>query len=87
MIKAFISMFNNFSNQIAAPLDCTSIPKVDYDNFRLTGFKPELPLTQIHNVRGPARVGPTPAENFERGIKKDKDQYPEYNDEKNWYNF
>jgi hypothetical protein len=31
--------------------------------------------------------GPTPAESFECGIKKDKEQYPEFTDEKNWYNF
>jgi hypothetical protein len=44
-------------------------------------------LTHIHNVHGPLPTGPTPAESFERRIKKDKDLYPKFTDEKNWYNF
>jgi hypothetical protein len=87
MIKAFILMFNNFCRQRLGILDCTSISKDDFDSWRLFGYKPNVSLTHIHNVHGPLRTGPTPAENFECGIKKDKDQYPEFNNEKNWYNF
>jgi hypothetical protein len=87
MIKAFISMFNSFCNQRSGVLDCTWILKEDFDNWHLLGFKPNVPLTHIHNVQCPLRTGPTPVESFERRIKKDKDQYPEFTDEKNWYNF
>jgi hypothetical protein len=31
MIKAFISMFNNYCNQQSGVLDCTSILKEDFD--------------------------------------------------------
>jgi hypothetical protein len=61
--------------------------KEDFNSWRLLGYKPNVPLTNIHNVHGPLCTGPTPAESFERGIKKDKDQCPEFTDEKNWYNF
>jgi hypothetical protein len=91
MIKAFISMFNNYSNQRAGGgsgiLDCTSILKEDFDSWRLLGYKPNFSLTHLHTIHGTQRTGPTPAENFEHGIKKHKEQYPEFNDEKNWYNF
>jgi hypothetical protein len=55
----------------------------------MLGFKPNVPLTHIvHTPHAPTLTGPTPAESFERGIKKkDKGQYPEFTDEKNWYNF
>jgi Reverse transcriptase (RNA-dependent DNA polymerase) len=36
---------------------------------------------------GIVRHGPTPAQLFERGIKKDKDHYNEFKDEKHWDNF
>jgi hypothetical protein len=87
MLKAFISMFNSYCSQRSAILDCTSILKDDFDSWHLLGYKPNVPLTHVRNIHGPLRTGPTPAENFERGIKKDKDQYPKFNDEKNWYNF
>jgi hypothetical protein len=71
MIKAFIAMFNNYSNQRSGILDCTSVLRDDFDSWRLLGFKPNVPLTHIvHNVNAIARTGPTPAESFERGIKK-----------------
>jgi hypothetical protein len=88
MIRAFIAMFNNFSNQRSGILDCMSVLRDDFDSWRLLGFRPNVPLTHIHhNVHALARTGPTTAESFERGIKKDKEQYPEFTDEKNWYNF
>jgi hypothetical protein len=87
MINAFILMFNNFSNQRSGILDCTSVLKDDFDDWRLLGYKPNVPLNHIHNVHGPLCTGPTPTESFECGIKKDKDQYPEFTNEKNWYNF
>jgi hypothetical protein len=88
MIRAFISMFNNFSNQHSGILDCTTVLRDDFDTWRLLGFKPNVPLTHIvYNAHASAQTGPTPAESFERGIKKDKEQYPEFTNEKNWYNF
>jgi hypothetical protein len=87
MLKGFISMFNSYCKQFSAILDCTSILKDDFDSWHLLGNKHNIPLTHIHNVDGPLRTGPTPAENFEHGIKRDKDQYPEFTDKKNWYNF
>jgi hypothetical protein len=88
MIKAFILMFNNYCHQFAAVIDCTSIVKDDFSTWRLLGYMPNVDLTHIHNVHaGPLRTGPTPAENFERGIKSDKDHYPKFSDKKNWDNF
>jgi hypothetical protein len=88
MIRAFIAMFNNFSNQRSGILDCMSVLRDDFDSWHLLGFRPNIPLTHIlHNAHALAQTGPTPAESFERGIKKDKEQYPEFTDEKNWYNF
>jgi hypothetical protein len=87
MIKAFILMFNNYCNQGSGVLDCVLVLKEDLDNWRLLRFKPNIPLSHLHNVHGPLRTGPTPAETFECRIKKDKDQYPEFTNEKNWYNF
>jgi hypothetical protein len=75
-------MFNNYSNQRSGILDCTSVLRDDFDSWRLLGFKPDVPLTHIfHNVNALAQTGPTPAESFERGIKKDKEQYPEFTEE------
>jgi hypothetical protein len=80
MIRAFIAMFNNFSNQRSGILDCTSVLMDDFDSWHLLGFRPNVPLTHIlHNVNALAQTGPTPAESFERGIKKDKEQYPATN--------
>jgi hypothetical protein len=74
MIRAFISMFNNFSNQRSGILDCTSVLRDDFDSWRLLGFKPDVPLTHIfQNANALAQTGPTPVESFERGIKKDKE--------------
>jgi hypothetical protein len=85
MIKVFISLFNNYCGQFASVLDCTSILKDNYDNWHLLGYKPNVPfLTHIHNVHGHVCTGPTPAETFERGIKRHKDNYPEFKDKKNW---
>ena len=101
-IKCLISMYNDFSRMLDANVDIRTVTEDDFDNYRVHFFRPDQPLSCRHvPIRGggghgggghgggapAARAGSTPAEQFCRAIKKDKDHYPEFNDEKQFDNF
>jgi hypothetical protein len=47
MLKAFISMFNNYCNQFSAILDCTLILKDDFDSWLLVNNTKETFYSQF----------------------------------------
>jgi hypothetical protein len=91
-IRIACSMLAHWNHEKGGAIDVTSITPDDFYNWRLHGYNP---LGEIHpahaapailpGARAPA--GGTPAEQFKRGIKKDKDHYPEFKDEKYWDSF
>jgi hypothetical protein len=78
-------------SQVGGLIDVTLILLADFNENRVTAYDPNAPLNyQPKLVNQGAQVGgggasrATPAELFDRGIKKDKDHYPEFKDDKNW---
>ena len=99
-IKVTISMFNDVSRQMGGSVDMRTIPSEYFDEYRVGFYNPLYPLgrRQVgmaaaaagaagHGAPAPVNPRPTPAENFTRGIKKDKDHYMDLKDEKNFDNF
>jgi hypothetical protein len=82
-IMSAIAMFNDYSRQMGGDVDLRSITSDDYDNYRTNYYNPMNPLGQRY-VPGanPNVARPTAAQLFDRGIKKDKDHYMEFKDEK-----
>jgi hypothetical protein len=98
-LKCFISMHNLWTFQLGHPVDIELITNDDFNQYRVRMYNPGAPL---HFAVPPVPVGmpamgggfphgpaprATPAELFDRGIKKDKEHYPEFKEEKNWDSF
>jgi hypothetical protein len=95
ILRIFISLLNCWMPQVGGLIDVTSILLADFNEYHVSGYDPNAPLNYQHNaVHQGAQAGgggapqancATPAaELFNRGIKKDKDHYPKFKDDKNW---
>ena len=88
-------MYNDISRMLDATVDARTITRADLDTYRVGSYRPDQPLGCRHALNGGGGgggpraplAGSTPAEQFCRAIKKDKDHYPEFNDEKQFDNF
>ena len=90
-IKCLISMYNDISRMLGANVDLRTVTRDDFDAYRVGSYRPDHPLGIRHAAHGPGPrappIGTTPAEQFCRAIKKDKDHYSEFSDEKQFDNF
>ena len=82
-------MFNDGSRLSGDSIDLRTVTEADYDEYRIKDYDLEFPLGLRRDPTSPsahvaqARLPTsTPAQLFERGIKKDKDHYNEFKDEK-----
>ena len=90
-------MYNDLSRMLDAnKVDLRTVTGEDFDEYRVGSYRPDQPLGCRHAPNGGVgggsgprvpQAGPTPAEQFCRAIKKDKDHYSEFNDEKQFDNF
>ncbi|MGL5936342.1 MAG: hypothetical protein ACRCZI_12055 [Cetobacterium sp.] len=83
-IKITISMFHDYSRQLGGNVRMDSISEDEFDRYRMSFYSIQHPLGRrfIPPVANNAAPCATPAELFNRGIKKDKDHYAEFKDEK-----
>ena len=102
-LKILVSMYLKWSHVRGGDIEISSVTLADFYTFRTEEYNPADPLGATHRAAitapvvgiAPAPVhghiahaaGPTPAQQFDRGIKKDKDHYSEFKDEKYWDNF
>jgi hypothetical protein len=93
LLRIFISLLNCWTPQVGGLIDMTSILLADFNEYCITAYDPNAPLNyqepnQVNQQGAQAGGGgaprATPAELFNRGIKKDKDHYPKFKDDKNW---
>ena len=95
-------MYLKWSYMRGHDIDLESVTLDDFYRYRTSEYNPSNPFGVTHRaVHGMAPVDPaavgavpvaraprsTPAQQFDRGIKRDKDHYPEFKDEKYWDNF
>jgi hypothetical protein len=85
-------MLAHWTHEKKGPIEVTSITPDDFSTWRLSGYNPggEMspdPSAPAIPPGARAPTGGTPAEQFQRGIKKDKDHHPEFKDEKYWDSF
>jgi hypothetical protein len=78
-IRIVCSMLAYWTHEKRGPIDVTSITPDDFSTWRLSGYNPrgEInpdPVAPAVPPGARAQAGGTPAEQFQRGIKKDKDQ-------------
>jgi hypothetical protein len=86
------SMLAHWTHEKKGPIDVTSITPDDFSTWRLYGYNPRAeirpdPTAPAILPGARAAAGGTPTEQFQRGIKKDKDHYPEFKDKKYWDTF
>jgi hypothetical protein len=86
------SMLAHWTDEKRGPIDVTLITPDDFSTWRLSGYNPRgeinpNPVAPDVPPGAPAHAGGTPAKQFQRGIKKNKDHYPEFKDEKYWDSF
>ncbi|MGL5934844.1 MAG: hypothetical protein ACRCZI_04400, partial [Cetobacterium sp.] len=84
-LKIAISMFHDYSRQLGGNVRMDTISEDEFDRYRMAHYSTLYPLGRrfipppvAHNAAPRA----TPAKLFNRGIKKDKDHYAEFKDEK-----
>jgi hypothetical protein len=85
-------MLAHWTHEKRGRIDVMSITADDFSTWRLSGYNPRgdiNPNPVAPAVLPGARVnaGGIPVEQFQHGIKKDKDHYPEFKDEKYWDSF
>jgi hypothetical protein len=101
-LKILVAMYLKWSFIRGRDIDISTVTLADFYAFRTEEYNPLDPFGTTHRavaaITAPhappahhahvAHAGaPTPAQQFDRGIKKDKDHYPEFKDEKYWDNF
>ena len=100
-LKILIALYLKWSHKRPLDINIEDVTLVDFLDFRTSEYNPSAPFAATHRTVGTSTAptgptllaaplptgGPTPAQQFDRGIKKDKDHYLEFNDEKYWDNF
>jgi hypothetical protein len=92
-VRIVCFMLAYWNHERRGAIDVTSItPPDDFSTWRFNGYNPrgEInpdPVALAVHPGNRAPAGGTPVEQFQRGIKKDKDHYPEFKDEKFWDSF
>jgi hypothetical protein len=90
-IKVVIAMTNDMSRTLGDDVDLRTVTRQDFDNYRVSEYRLYHPLgvriaiqQQQQQQAGAAHAGGgmTPAEQFERAIKKDMEHYKEFKNEK-----
>jgi hypothetical protein len=91
-VRIVCSMLAHWTHEKPGPIDVTSIMPDDFSTWRLSGYNPRgeinpNPVAPAVPPGARAHAIGTPAKQFQCRIKKDKDHYPKFKDEKYWDSF
>ena len=93
LIKAWLGLHANYSRDLGGPIDVLTVLNDDYNMWRISGYDPTQPVVPyaapIPVAAAAVAAAPrhTPAESFQKGVRKSADNYPVFESDKAWHSF